>query len=88
MPHREFLDWVALYQIEPFGDVRGDLRMATLAALTANINRDGKKRPKAFTPNDFMLNFWPKAQSATVRASQVASKAMSIFGQMTGKRDE
>ena len=88
MPHREFLDWVALYQIEPFGDVRGDWQMATLASLTANINRDSKKRPKAFEPGDFVPNFWPRAQSVTTRASQVASKAMAIFGQMTGKRDE
>lgn len=88
MPYREFLEWVAFYQIEPWGDVRGDMQTALLAGLTANIHRDRKKQSKAFTPADFMPDFWRKTQGASSRAAAVAGKAMAIFGQMTGARDE
>lgn len=45
--------WQQYFGMEPFGEERGDLRIAMLTALTANINRDPKKG-KAFEPIDFM----------------------------------
>lgn len=57
MSSREFAEWLAYYNLEPFGEVRADLRMATLAALIANANRDARKRKEPYTPRDFMLTF-------------------------------
>jgi hypothetical protein len=88
MPHREFLDWVALYQIEPWGETRADMNAAMLASLTANLNRDKKKRSKPFGPADFMPDFWRRMREPAHRAEGVASKAMAIFAQMAGKKDE
>ena len=42
MPYREYLDWVALWTIEPWGDARVDMGAALVAALVANANRDRK----------------------------------------------
>lgn len=84
MPQREYYDWVALWSLEPWGDVRGDMNAALLASLTANINRDRRKKAKAFTPADFMPDFWRNRQGTTHR---VASKAMAIFQQMIGGGD-
>ena len=81
MPHREFVDWVALYQIEPWGDVRGDMQAALITGLLANVHRDKKKRPKPFGTHEFMPNFWGRMQDAT-RSNGLAAKAMAIFGQM------
>ena len=36
MPYREYVDWVALWQIEPWGDARGDMQAALVATLLAN----------------------------------------------------
>ena len=48
----ELTEWMAFYQLEPFGDMRADLRSGVVAATFANANRS--KNAKAFTPEDFM----------------------------------
>jgi hypothetical protein len=50
-------EWMAFYMLEPFGEERADLRMATLASLLANVNRDPKVRKEPYTAADFMLRF-------------------------------
>jgi len=54
---------MAYARINPFGERRADLRMAMLAALTANVNRDPKKS-RAFKPSDFMPDFSREPASA------------------------
>lgn len=54
MPSHELTEWQAYERVEPFGEARADLRMAILAALIANTNRDPKARREPFTPADFM----------------------------------
>jgi hypothetical protein len=54
---REFSEWMAYFRLEPFGAEREDMRAGIIAATIANANRDPKKRPKPFTPGDFMLKF-------------------------------
>lgn len=54
---RELTEWMAFYQLEPFGDARADLRAGTITAMIANVNRDAKKRRKPYQPQDFMPQF-------------------------------
>ena len=54
---REFAEWMAFYRLEPFGEERADLRMAILAAVIANANRDPKQRKQPYEPKDFMPQF-------------------------------
>lgn len=64
----EFTDWLAYYQLEPFGEERADLRHAVLCALVANIFRGKGRRAKL---TDFMPRFdeEPRPQSlADMRA--------------------
>lgn len=89
MPYREYLDWVALWHIEPWGDARGDMNAAMVASLLANVHRDKKKRVKPFTPQDFIPDFWKTMRGAAgQRPTGLAAKALAIFGQMTGDTDE
>ena len=48
----ELTEWMAFYQIEPFGDMRADLRSGVIASTFANANR--VKHARAFSPEDFM----------------------------------
>lgn len=48
-----FFTWKAFFTSNPWGERRDDLRAGTIAALIANVNRDSKKAPKPFTPEDF-----------------------------------
>jgi hypothetical protein len=52
---REIAEWIAYYQIEPFGEERADLRAAIIACVIANANRDSKEHPQPFSPADFMV---------------------------------
>lgn len=50
----EFAEWLAFYQLEPFGDERADLRAAIMPFLFATAFRKrGKTRPSM---DDFMVS--------------------------------
>ena len=59
---REFAEWLAFMELEPFGPARDDLRAGTLAALIANVNRD-PHRHGPFEPADFFAEL--KVDEAT-----------------------
>lgn len=59
----QFQTWMDYYQVEPFGEERADLRIATLTALTANINRDPDEHPDAYSPIDFAPFLLPIEQT-------------------------
>lgn len=62
MTWSEFLDWIAYYELEPFGPERVDWNAAMVASVIANANRDPKKRKKPFTVNDFIFRIKDKSQ--------------------------
>lgn len=53
----ELTEWMAFYQMEPFGAERGDLQAGIVAATVANVNRDPKKQKKPYSAQDFMPKF-------------------------------
>lgn len=55
MPIAEYLGWQEFYDIEPWGiAVQDSLNGYAISAL-ANVNRDSKARPKAYSYSDFLL---------------------------------
>ena len=54
MSMAELGGWLALYRVSPWGEMRADLRAGTIASVIANVNRDPKKRSRAYRPVDFM----------------------------------
>lgn len=52
-------EWEAYNSIDPVGEWRRDYMIASMMALIANINRDTKKKPEAYTHLDFMPE-WSK----------------------------
>lgn len=51
---RQLLEWEAYAGLEPFGEWRGDLRVAQLTSLLANVHRNPDKKREPFTWRDFM----------------------------------
>lgn len=82
MSAREFGEWMAFYALEPFGDNRADLRIGILAALTANIARDEKRRSKPYEVDDFMPKFDRTEKEAQPWEEQLALVEMlnAAFG--------
>jgi hypothetical protein len=81
----EFTEWMAYYQLEPFGDTVADLRHGTACALLANVNRDPKTHSEPFKADDFI--YWssavPEPEEALLLADPVAQSNLiraAIFG--------
>ena len=47
-------EWMAYSYIEPFGEMRAELRNGELCALLANLKRDSKRKAEPFRAADFM----------------------------------
>lgn len=59
----EFSHWVALYQMDPWGEERADLRNAMVCATLANIHRG--KGSKRVTIGDYMPRFGEDVKEST-----------------------
>lgn len=62
-------EWIAYSRVEPFGELRADLRAGIIAATQANCHRS--KRSQAFKPEDFMPEF------AQRKPERMSSKAIA-----------
>lgn len=90
MSYDELIDWTLYAKAEPFGEERADFRMAQLCALTANLQRDPKQRPEAWTVQDFMPDFDREAEpepegeeeGATVHPETIAYLFGAVRGQL------
>ncbi len=49
----ELTEWQAYYEVEPFGQVRGDLQAGIVASTIVNLFRE--KGNKAVQPHDYIL---------------------------------
>ena len=52
----EFTEWMAYYELEPFGDLVADHRHGAASALLANINRNSATRPEPYRSDEFI--YW------------------------------
>ena len=62
---RELSEWMAYAKIEPFGEMRADLRAGIIASTVANTARDPKKRRRPFQPREFMPRFERQQRTQT-----------------------
>jgi flagellar basal body rod protein FlgC len=54
---RELSEWMAFYQVEPWGTEPADMRAGIVASTIANVNRDPKKQRKPYHPSDFVVTW-------------------------------
>lgn len=62
----EFTEWLAYYDIEPFGERIADMRAGGITSAVYNVNRDTRKRPEPFR----LLDFIPWVSEAQPEASE------------------
>lgn len=75
---RELDEWVAFFELEPFGDTRGDIQMAQLCTLVANIARD--RRQRAYRIKDFLLRWEGDPQPALAEQWRVIEMWNAALG--------
>lgn len=74
MSAAELHRWWAWYQIEPWGEIRGDLRMGILASALVNM---WSAKGRRTTPADFLPNF--QQTTFTPRARQTPQQMLAIL---------
>lgn len=62
MSGKRFLEWEMYMQLEPFGELRADLRAASIVQVIANVNRGKKQKP--YTLEECMLKFGQEPQKS------------------------
>lgn len=76
-------EWLAYYRIDPWGEVRADLRHGIATAVLANVHRDATKRPEGYKPADFMPDFDPKPEQSSL-AAKVRAGLYALPGRKAG----
>lgn len=65
-----------IYEIDPWGEERADLRMGVVASTIANVNRDPKKS-RPFKPSDFLL-FGERKEKKPISEHDLANYARAL----------
>jgi hypothetical protein len=76
---RELSEMMAYDRLEPFGEGRTNLEIATLLAITANVNRDPKRIPEPFKPETFVPYHAPYEPPPREKKRAVARKLRSFL---------
>jgi len=75
---------MAYYAIEPFGEMRHELRHGQQMALHGNINRDSKQKREPYRAAEFM-NFIDKPEPPPASPEVVSAQLTEMFRNL-GKR--
>jgi hypothetical protein len=70
----EISEWMAFYQLEPFGDFRADYRSALVTSTFANAHRQKDSPP--FKPEDFMPFIEKVSTASDGKANAMRLRAM------------
>ena|SRR5690606_23677190 len=87
MSSREFSEWMAFYEIEPFGDERADLRQAMTTSAVHNSIQAHAKNPKWTKPEDFMPyseKAQPKTTDGPIAPDALKDKLLAFAGPRKG----
>ena len=78
MSSAELTEWIAFYNLEPFGGDTKYIGDAITASTIANVNR--KKGSKAMKPDDFIPKFEAKKEQGLDEMLQVAKMMTAALG--------
>lgn len=67
----ELLEWMAFFQMEPWGAVREDYRAGVIASTLVNVN-GGKKGKQAAQPHDFFTLYQNHGRRTQTNEQQIA----------------
>lgn len=65
---RQFIGWWRYFQLEPFGELRADMRIGALLASYMTVNRNDEHHPEAFTAIEVMPFLRAEFGETTVEA--------------------
>jgi hypothetical protein len=91
----QLLEWQVFSELEPFDEVRMDLRFASVVEAVLNVFRDSKKKPIPYRLKDTVLYFGDSRrveEKAGIKAAlpwqQLKAKAKAIAGFFNARFDK
>jgi hypothetical protein len=81
---RQLAEWLAFFRLEPWGEERADLRAGIVASTVANVHRDGKKRRKPYSPEEFMPRFEVEEEAPEETALRLMGQLRRALGGRQG----
>lgn len=85
MSVRQFMEWRAYADLEPFDETRADLRAASIVCAILNVNR-GRRRPVPL--EDCMLRFGSAAGAKAVDPKAARRQVLETFGLLREQQQE
>lgn len=85
---REFTKWIAEYKRNPWGEKRQDIRFSALMSLLANLWRDPKRHPTAYTWKDFEFEFGYVPDTSQERTVEELIKVAEMWTKAMGGIDK
>lgn len=88
IPREELTEWMAFWQLEPFGSSFEEYQAALVASVIAEVNRNKKKRGRPFSPSEFMSD-WGKEEKAEASAESMFAFVQRVQAELevrAGKR--
>ena len=82
MSSLQLAEWLAFFQLEPWGEERADLRAGIIASTIANVNRS-PKRKKAYEPKEFMPQFDAEPEDAETTAMRLMAQMQAALSGRT-----
>lgn len=81
--NKQFIEWRAFAELEPFDETRQDIRTAAVQATMCEMHRDHEKRRKPFTWADFKIPFGdePKMETPDTLTPQRSSAELKAIVQ-------
>lgn len=88
MPAHVLDEWIAFYNLEPFGAFQDEFRAGMVTSMIANTARDEKEKPKPFQPADFMREIFAEEIQLPPEIDPVEKlkKLSNIFSSFGAKR--
>jgi len=82
----ELDDWYLLESVDPWGQLRDDIRIADLSAHIANLLARRKDGDKGFNWTDYLLRFEIDQQEVTPQTTEQIEKILLRWAKITNAR--
>ena len=79
---KEFTEYLAYFNVEPWPEERADINSASIATLLANIHRDPQKQPTPFGIQDLKIDYWKQEESQEERNEQTPEQMQGIMNNL------
>lgn len=84
MPARLMDEWIAFFNLEPFGGFQDEFRSGMITSTIANTARDEKEKPDPYQPTDFMREVF--TNEIEITREEKLKKLSNIFSSFGAKR--